>query len=77
MKNLNVFEIKTSSWKEENFYLMTNLTQEQIKKIIEPMVDYEKDNDFIHSNDDYVEALQLKYPKAIVVHYVAFELIEF
>ena len=77
MTNLNVFEIQTSGWKEENFYLTTNLTKEQIKKIIEPMVDYEKENDFVHSNADYVEALQVKHPKAIVVSNLAFELIEF
>jgi len=41
MKNLNVFEIATSGWEEENFRLMTNLTEKQIRDVIKPMVDKE------------------------------------
>jgi hypothetical protein len=77
MKNLNVYEIATSGWDEENFKLMTNLTEEQIRDVIQPMVDKEREDDIVLSNDDYVQALQDKYKNKIVVMFVDFELLEF
>lgn len=77
MKNLNVYEIATSGWEEENFKLMTNLTEEQIRDVIQPMVDKEREDDIVLSNDDYVQALQDKYKNKIVVMFVDFELLEF
>jgi hypothetical protein len=77
MKNLNVFEIATSGWEEENFRLMTNLTEKQIRDVIQPMVDKEREDDIVLSNDDYVQALQDKYKNKIVVLFVDFELLEF
>jgi hypothetical protein len=77
MKNLNVYEIATSGWEEENFKLMTNLTEEQIRDVIQPMVDKEREDDIVLSNDDYVQALQDKYKNKIIVLYTDFELLEF
>ena len=77
MQNLNVFEIATSGWKEENFRLMTNLTAEQVRGVIQPMVDKEREDEIVLMNDEYVQALQDKYRTKIVVLYVDFELLEF
>ena len=77
MKNLNVFEIATSGWKEENFKLMTNLTAEQIREVVQPMVDKEREDEIVLSNDEYVQALQDKYRNKIAVIFVDFELLEF
>jgi len=77
MKNLNVFEIATSGWKEENFQIMTNLTEEQIRAVIKPMVDKEREDDIVLSNDEYIQALQDKYKNKIIVLYTDFELLEF
>jgi hypothetical protein len=74
---MEVFKINTSAWEEENFYLMTSLSEEQIKKIIQPMVEYERDNDILYDNEDYVSALQGKYPKATIVMYQDFKEITF
>lgn len=74
---MQVFKINTSAWAEEDFYLMTTLDEEQIKKIIQPMVDYERDNDILYDNEDYVFALQGAYPKATVVLYYGFDEISF
>lgn len=77
MKNLTVFEIATSGWKEENFKLMTNLTAEQIREVIQPMVDKEREDEIVLSNDEYVQALQDKYRNKIIFLYTDFELLEF
>ena len=74
---MQVFKINTSSWEEEDFHLMTTLDEEQIKKIIQPMVDYERENDILYDNEDYVNALQQRYPKATIVYYQGFDRISF
>lgn len=74
---MEVFKINTSAWGEEDFYLMTTLSDEQVKKVIQPMVDYERENEILYDNEDYVSALQSKYPKATIVMYQDFETINF
>ena len=74
---MDVFKINTSAWGEEDFYLMTSLNEEQVKKVIQPMVDYERENYILYDNEDYVSALQSKYPKATIVMYHDFETINF
>ena len=74
---MEVFKINTSAWGEEDFYLMTTLSDEQVKKVIQPMVDYERENEILYDNEDYVSALQGKYPKATIVMYQDFETINF
>jgi len=74
---MEVFKINTSAWGEEDFFLMTSLNEEQIKKIIQPMVDYERENDIMYSNEEYVNALEQRYPKATITFYQDFEVISF
>ena len=56
---------------------MTSLDEEQIKKIIQPMVAYERENDIMYDNDDYIFELQNAYPKATVEMYQDFDVISF
>ena len=56
---------------------MTNLTAEQVRGVIQPMVDKEREDEIVLMNDEYVQALQDKYRTKIVVLYVDFELLEF
>jgi len=43
MKQLNLFQINTTAWEEEDFLLQTTLTKEQVVKIITPIVMYERE----------------------------------
>jgi hypothetical protein len=71
MTNINIIRIKTNSWKEEDFLLMTDLSETQIKKVIQPMVDKERnsDGDSYYTNDEYVDALTREYPDNISDYY--------
>lgn len=64
---MNIFKIKTSAWEEESFILATQLSEKQIRSIIQPMVDEERDGDFVFSNDDYVQVLRDAYPKSVIL----------
>ena len=67
--NLNLYQINTTAWEEEDFLLMTSLTEEQITKVITPIVMDERDNDISYDNDYLVGELVKAYPKATIIHY--------
>ena len=72
---MNVFRISAND--EEDFFILTTLDQEQIRKVIEPMVKYERENEIMYDNEDYILSLQQKYKRATVVMHQYIELIEF
>jgi len=74
---MNIFRINTSAWQEEDFYLMTSLNEAKIKKVIEPMVQYERENETMHDNEEYLIALQEKYPRSVIEMHQYIELIQF
>ena len=64
---MNIFKIKTSAWADEDFILATQLSKKQIRSVIQPMIDEEREGDFIFSNDDYVQVLRDAYPKSVIL----------
>jgi hypothetical protein len=75
---LNTYQINTTAWDEEDFLLITSLTEEQITKVIEPIVNDEREKEIQYDNDMLVNALQTKYPKAVIsyIHPSSIELIQ-
>lgn len=83
--NLNLFRINTTAWMQEDFILMTSLTEEQIKKIIVPIVEKERQrqeelnsdanpvywSDLIseYDNDFLVGELIKEYPNDVIIQY--------
>ena len=74
---MNVFRINTSAWQEEDFYLMTSLNEAKIRKVIDPMVQYERENETMHDNEEYLIALREKYPRSVIEMHQYIELIQF
>ncbi len=74
---MQVYRIKTSFWDEEDFFLLTDLSVEQINEVIQPMVEYEREDESgnIFTNDEYVTALAFRYPNALIRDYVNFEVL--
>jgi hypothetical protein len=68
---IRMVEINTTNFEEENFIIVTNLSDKQIQKIIEPIVmkerDSEDDNgDDFYDNEMLLEELKKAYPKNLV-----------
>jgi hypothetical protein len=72
---MNVFRISAND--DEDFFILTTLDQEQIRKVIEPMVKYERENEIMYDNEDYVLCLQQRYKRAKIVMHQYIELIQF
>ena len=74
MKNLRLVEVNTTAYEEENFVLVTDLTDEQIQEVIIPIVEKERnsDNDDIDSfydNQDLIDELRETYPNNTIIYY--------
>lgn len=72
---MNIFRINTTSNQEEDFFLMTNLTEQQIVEVINPIVNAERDGYESYDNDELLQALQKRYFGAVIVMYNQFDVI--
>jgi hypothetical protein len=75
---MKIFEIKTSSYNDENFYLMTDLSSIIIEFAIRDMVQGEREGGpkKFYYNEDYVDKLRELFPNAVIIHYDTIPLIE-
>ena len=77
MKEINAFRINTSAWEEEDFYILTSLTEDEVKSVMEPMVSSERVNDFLYDNDEYIIEFKKRFPKDKIEMYNEFETLTF
>jgi len=63
------FEINTTAWDEENFVILTDLNEIQIKKVIEPIVNREREFGEEYTNDTLIDALVDAYPENQFYYY--------
>ncbi len=68
-KKLNLFQVNTTAFDEEDFLLMTSLTEDQVTEVINPIVNEERENEVEYENEMLVEALKKAYPHHVVIHY--------
>jgi hypothetical protein len=69
MKDLRLVEVNTTAYEEENFLLITDLTDEQIKTIVTPIVMAERNETSEYDNDTLCELLRESYPSNVVIDY--------
>jgi hypothetical protein len=69
---IRIVEVSQNSWDEENLLLLTTLNNEQIKVVLLPLLEEERNDEngeVLYANDDMVSILGEKYPDDIVVLY--------
>ena len=66
---MDIFRINTTAFEEEDFFLLTDLSVEQIEKVITTIVLKERNDGEFYDNDDLTNALIEAYPDAIVQQY--------
>jgi hypothetical protein len=75
---MNIYRIQTTSFDEEDFYIQTTLNEEQVRKVIEPIVESEREDESgetFYENEYYVTKLSEAYPNEVVEFYQEFETI--
>lgn len=62
---------------EEAFTLLTTLTEKQIRPVIQPLVDREREEDEFIYSEEYLEALRDAYPREYITMYPFVETLNF
>jgi hypothetical protein len=66
---MRAYEINTTAFNEENLIIFTDLTISQIKKVVEPIVQSEREDGEYYDNDVLLDALVDEYPKNQVYNF--------
>lgn len=72
---MNIYRINTTAYGEEDFFIQTKLTDQQIVQVINPIVMAERDGYESYDNDDLFNALRKQYPKDKMEMFTDFETI--
>ena len=75
MRTIKVVRINTTAYEEEDFFLMTDLTEQEIDEVLTPIVELERNEIQEYDNDMLVENLELAYPSAFIKVYTEFKTI--
>jgi hypothetical protein len=72
---MEVFRVSTTAYKEEDFYLLTDLTEEDVVEVITPIVNAERDGYEEYDNEILLDALKKRYPRKRIELYEEFNTI--
>jgi hypothetical protein len=75
MRTIEVIRISTTAYEQEDFFLLTDLTEQQIAEVLTPIVELERNEVQEYDNDMLVENLELAYPSAFIKVYTEFKTI--
>lgn len=70
---MRIFKINTTAYEEEDFFLLTDLTEQDITEVINPIVMAERDGYEDYDNDTIISALRVRYPKKNITMFTEFE----
>ena len=76
LETMNIFRINTTAFEEEDFYLMTDLSEQDIIEVINPLVNQERDGYEKYDNESLVYALEKRFPNAHITFIPSSEYIE-
>jgi hypothetical protein len=70
---MNIFKVSTTAYKEEDFYLQTELDEVDIVEVITPIVNAERDGYEDYDNEYLLDALKKRYPRKKIELYEEFK----
>jgi hypothetical protein len=68
-ETIRLVRVKTTYWDEEDFLLITELTDEEIQDIITPIVQAERNSEEYYDNETLYFALKKNYPRNLIMQY--------
>lgn len=64
MNLIEIFQIRVNAWEEEDLFIISDASAEQIEDVLQPMIDQErKDTNVFYDHDDYINALIKALPR--------------
>lgn len=72
---MRIFKISTTPYKEEDFFLLTEISEEDIVEVITPIVNAERDGYQEYDNEVLIDALQKRYQRKKIELFTEFDTI--
>lgn len=73
---MRVIRINTTAYNEEDFFLLTTLSDEMISFVIKPLIDAERQGIDHYDNEDLWRALTYEYPSEKITMFHNFDTIQ-
>jgi len=70
---MKIFKINTTAYEEEDFFLLTDLIEQDITEVINPIVMAERDGYEEYDNETIINALHKRYPHNKITMFTEFE----
>jgi len=70
---MKLYRVNTTAYEEEDFFLLTDLTEQDITEVVHPIVMAERDGEDEYDNSTIINALHKRYPKNIITLFTEFE----
>ena len=70
---MNIFKVSTTAYKEEDFYLHTELDEVDIVEVITPIVNAERYGYEVYDNELLLDELKKRYPRKKIELYEEFK----
>ena len=74
---MNIFKIQTTAYEQEDFFLHTELDEQDIVEVINPIVMAERDGYEVYDNESLLSALEKRFPRKKIELHVEFPTITF
>jgi hypothetical protein len=72
---MKAYRINTTSWEEEDFIILTDLTEDQIIGVMKPFVERKRDLDEDYTNADLVDELEYVYQNNQIIEVIPSKII--
>ena len=59
---MKIFKINTTAYEEEDFFLLTDLKEQDITEVVQPIVMAERDGYEEYDNETIINALRKRFP---------------
>lgn len=73
---MRVIRVRTTAYREEDFFLLTTLSDEMISSVINPIIKAERGGFDCYDNEDLFRALTYEYPLEKIIMYNDLETLE-
>ena len=70
---MKLFKINTTAYEEGDFFLLTDLTEQDITEVVHPIVMAERDGYEEYENETLLDALRSRYPNKKITMILDFE----
>jgi hypothetical protein len=74
---MNIFKIQTTAYEQEDFFLHTELDEQDIVEVINPIVMAERDGYEVYDNESILNALEKRFPRKRIELYAELPTITF